>query len=136
MLVKLIENEWNEEYDEILEKLKTILNPDSVIAFFSDYAFSFEHNSKTQEEIIEEMHKRLNKGRTNMPDYSFNYLYDFHIGLVQLDYSEICALVPEEECNFDEEGKAKPEIISVMIARTKCLCACENDRIIAIYRPE
>lgn len=136
MLIKLIEDEWNEEYDEVLEKLKSVINPDSLIVFFSDCAFAFDFNNKSQDELIEAMHKRLSEGRSNMPDFSFNSIDEFRFGVVQLDNGGICAIVNEEECKFNEEGKAEPEFISLMIARARCQLACENDRIVAIYKPE
>lgn len=71
-----------------------------------------------------------------MPDFSFSPLNEDRFGIVQLTNGGICAIVNEEECKFNEEGEAKPEMIILMAARAMCQSACDNDRIVAIYRPE
>ncbi len=72
MLVKLIEEKWNDKAEEMLENVKKISNPESIIAFISDEAFTYTKNEgKTIDEIVEEVKDHMSDARSNMPDFNY-----------------------------------------------------------------
>lgn len=136
MLVKLIEEKWNDKAEKMLENVRKISNPESIIAFISDEAFTYIKNEgKTIDEIVEEVKDHMSDARSNMPDFNYWPMEDNLGALVYLPNGFICTYLNPDEAKWKEEAPSEATPI-LLIYRAKCLQAIENDEVIALYIPD
>ena len=136
MLVKLLENEWNDETQKLLDKAFAISYGDSTIAILSERVFTYlNHETDNVDEIVEECKNRMEAVLSTHPDFSYQPLDEDDCGLVVLENGMIITMLYGEEAK-NEEGKEQPPMGELMIYRGMGLYACEQEKVIAVFIPD
>lgn len=136
MLVKLIEEKWNDKAEEMLKSVRKISNPESIIVFISDEAFTYTKNEgKTIDEIVEEVKDHMAEARSNMPDFTYWPMEDNLGALVYLPNGFICTYVDPEDAKWCDEHPSDATPLQ-LIYRAKCQQAIENNEVVALFIPD
>ena len=136
MLVKLIEEKWNENTEELLKNVRAISFPDAIIAILTEKAFTYANNDgRPVEKVVAEVKEHMADARSTMPDFSYWPMEDGKSALVYLSNGMICTYLNEEETKWP--GKVPHDAMGeLLIYRAMCQEAAELDEIIALDIPE
>jgi hypothetical protein len=135
MLVKLIENKWNEETEKVLKDARKISDDKPIVAILSDKVFTYiDPDTDDIQEIVSRCKEKMNAAISGAPDFSYLSLPEDECGLVSLN-DIILTHLTKEEAKWGE-NVPREAMIDLIIYRQMAIEACEKGEIIAVYIPD